>query len=108
MAPDPFGAGPSDRKSENPRGPRQSQMSARQSGGKQGDACVECEQRWQPGSRNRHQPPESGDIDEKRARNPIKPRHEKTEAEDIAETEGRARTGTAFIKPQQPGEGHEE
>jgi len=87
MAAGPFGGGPSDRKSEDPRGSRESQMFAREIGSEQRDAGVEREYCRQPNSRNRHQPPESSDIDKEGAGNPVKARNEKAETEDIAEAE---------------------
>ena len=104
----PFGYGPRDRKGEYARRARQTQMPDGEIGGQQCRPDIKRERCREPGSGDRHQPPETGDIDEQRGSDPIEAADEKTETKGVPQAKGRPRPGASVIKPQEAGKGHQQ
>ena len=108
MAADPFGRGPRDREQKNPGGSRQSQMVGGQVDQEYSRADVESECCRQSYSRNRHEPPKGGDVDEQSSGDPVEAGEEEAKAKSIAQAKGSSRASAAFFEPKKPDKGDEE
>ena len=108
MSAHPFGYGPRNRKGKDASRSRQAQLPDREIGGQQCRCGIERERCREPGSGDRHQPPEAGDIDKERGSDPIEAADEETETKGVPQTKGRPRSGTSVIKPQEAGKGHQQ